>query len=142
MQPVNVPYGTVAVSFKPFTRAWSATTPGAFSWRYVSPIWGWASMMTPACAPFFPASHEPTVLTGGPSSFVSSPKYQTFPSLSGAYQSKVSSLRAPFRYTASWTTNVATLRIGLVSYVTVTASISTPSGVSCRYGKTVPGTRG
>jgi len=42
---------------------------------------GRAFMMMPACAPLTPASHDPFVLTTLPFSysFVSSPRYQTFP---------------------------------------------------------------
>jgi hypothetical protein len=46
-------------------------------------------MMIPGLAPSTPASHEPLVLTTLPFlySLVSSPKYQTLPSLSWANQS-------------------------------------------------------
>src|SRR5512132_729912 len=48
-------------------------------------------MITPAWAPSTPASHDPAVLTTTPSSysFVFSPRYQTFPHASCAYQSNV-----------------------------------------------------
>ena len=47
----------------------------------------------PGCAPSTPASHEPSVVFSLPFSysFVSSPRYQRFPSASCAYQSYVSS---------------------------------------------------
>jgi hypothetical protein len=60
------------------------------------PDLGWAGMMTPARAPFTPESHEPSRLVTFPlrsSSAVSSPKYQTVPPRSCAYQSVVRSAR-------------------------------------------------
>ncbi len=54
-------------------------------------------MTIPARAPSRPAFHEPAVLTTRPSSYslVFSPKYQTLPRRSCAYQSKVSSTSSP-----------------------------------------------
>ena len=56
-------------------------------------------MMIPGCAPSMPASNDPAVVTGLPPSYsvVSSPRYQTFPSESWAYQSSVTSTGSPFR---------------------------------------------
>ena len=50
-------------------------------------------MTTPGSAPSTPASNDPSREATLPSSnsAVSSPRYQTFPSVSWAYQSKVSS---------------------------------------------------
>ena len=55
-------------------------------------------MTMPAFAPSTPASHEPSFVTGLPFSYsvVSSPRYQTLPCWSWAYQSSVSSTSFPF----------------------------------------------
>ena len=76
-------------------------------------------------------------------SAVSSPKYQTFPNRSWAYQSNVSSARSPFaEKTWSCTTVVVTPRITFVRSVTTTTLRSrcpsdTPSNTVL-----VPGTNG
>ena len=63
-------------------------------------------MMTPGSAPSTPASKEPAVEEIVPSSnsAVSSPRYQTLPRASCAYQSKVSSTSSPLCRTLSRTT--------------------------------------
>ena len=63
-------------------------------------------------------------------SLVSSPKYQTLPSRSWAYQSKVSSLGLPSSVTVSWTTTVSIPMIFLVSRVTSVVVRDFPSAVS------------
>src|SRR5215210_6349516 len=71
----------------------------------------------PGWAPSTPASHDPSVETTRPSSYsaVSSPRYQTFPSASCAYRSRVSSTVTPSAVTRSCTTRasmpMATVRI-------------------------------
>lgn len=78
---------------------------------------------TPGCAPSTPASQDPFVEETLPSAYsaVSSPKYQTFPNRSWAYQSNVSSARSPFaEKTWSCTTVVVTPRITFVRPVTTT----------------------
>lgn len=55
-------------------------------------------------------------------SLVASPRYQTFPSLSWAYQSKVSSTSRPSSVTTSWTTVASMPRMVLVSGRTVTTT--------------------
>ena len=59
------------------------------------PARGSAGITMPGRAPSTPASQDPSVLTTSPSSYsaVSSPRYQTLPSASWAYQSWVSSLQ-------------------------------------------------
>ena len=54
-------------------------------------------MISPGSAPSTPASNDPACVTILPSSnsAVSSPRYQTLPSASWAYQSKVSSISSP-----------------------------------------------
>src|SRR5262245_3529133 len=84
---------------------------------------GWASMTTPGCAPFTPPSHDPAVEVTEPFlySAVSSPKYQTLPAESCAYQSNVSSARSPLaEKTWSCTTVVLTPMTTLVRSVTKT----------------------
>src|SRR5262245_19800897 len=145
MQPVKERYGTVTASSRLTTFAMSATTPGASSCLYTSPRWGLASMMMPALAPFFPASHEPCVVISVPWSYVlvSSPKYQTFPCLSCAYQSNVSSITEPSAIlTTSWTTVIGTVRIVFLSRVTSTVLNSSPSLRMLWYVKTLPGGSG
>src|SRR5204863_1258066 len=85
-------------------------------------------MTTPGKAPSTPAFHEPYELVATPPeiSWESSPKYQTFPSTSCAYQSNVSSVSDPFVGTASFTTTLRTPMIFTVSFVTVTVSVSCP----------------
>src|SRR4029453_8451058 len=76
-------------------------------------------------APSTPACQEPSVLTTLPcssSSLVSSPKYQTFPSLSCAYQSSVTSNGVPLWLATSLTTTQVTPRITFVSAETLTSS--------------------
>ena len=90
-------------------------------------------MITPASAPSTPASNEPSRETTLPFSYsaVSSPRYQMVPSASWAYQSSVISTGSPSRLTTSWTTRASTpLAICLVWSVTVTSTLSSPSG-SC-----------
>src|SRR5215204_4660404 len=80
-------------------------------------------MTTPGCAPPTPAAHDPFVEETSPLAYsaVSSPKYQTFPNRSWAYQSNVSSARSPFaEKTWSCTTVVVTPRITFVRSVTTT----------------------
>ena len=90
-------------------------------------------MMMPASAPSTPACHEPSRLSTLPSSSyvaVSSPRYQTLPSLSAAYQSSVASATEPSgRRTTSRKTVVSTPMIVLVRVVTLTVSrnFSAPS---------------
>ena len=74
---------------------------------------------------------------------VASPKYQTLPAVSWAYQSKVFSTTLPCSSLAtSWTTVVVTPATTLVRSVTVTTLVSSPSGEVVRYFHTVPGTNG
>ena len=68
--------------------------------RAVWPTRGWAGMRMPGCAPSRPVSQDPSRLVTLPcvfSSAVVSPKYQTFPALSCAYQSVVRSASRPRR---------------------------------------------
>src|SRR5215210_6086492 len=67
-------------------------------------------MMIPACAPSTPASKEPALDVTLPFSYsaVSSPRYQTLPAPSWAYQSYVISTGCPFRLTTSWMTLAST----------------------------------
>src|SRR3954469_4760815 len=66
-------------------------------------------MAIPADAPSTPACQDPDVSTLPPSySLVSSPKYQTLPDRSCAYQSSVSSSSVPSSLTTSCTTVVGT----------------------------------
>ena len=84
-------------------------------------------MITPAIAPSTPASNEPSVEVTSPfsNSAVSSPRYQTVPSESWAYQSKVSSMTSPSRVTVSRRTRASIpLAISLVALVTVTTTRS------------------
>ena len=89
-------------------------------------------MITPAWAPSTPASNEPSVETTLPFSysFVASPRYQTFPHLSCAYQSSVTSTSSPSSVTTSWTTlAVMPFAILFVFRVTVTTTLCfVPSG--------------
>src|SRR4051812_24754028 len=97
----------------------------------------------PARAPSTPASHDPSLL-GTPFSYavVSSPKYQTLPSRSCAYQSDVSSSSSPSLVTVSRTTRVVTPSTTLVLLVTSTTMSSTPSGDVLRYTHLIPGSYG
>src|SRR5215210_156188 len=77
-------------------------------------------MIIPATAPLTPACHEPSLLTTSPLllyTAVRSPKYQTLPELSGAYQSVVFSWSIPSAYSTSLTTVVLTPRITFVEVV-------------------------
>ena len=82
-------------------------------------------MMIPGFAPLTPPSHESLAFTNLPfwSSRVSSPMYQTFPSLSWAYQSKVRSIGFPREDTMSRTTVLLTPRISFVWWVTTLSSV-------------------
>ncbi len=83
-------------------------------------------MMMPATAPSTPASHDPAVLTGSPCSSystVSSPKYQTVPVSSAAYQSNVRSTGVPLCVMRSRTIVVSMPWINFVRSVTTTCSI-------------------
>ena len=86
-------------------------------------------MINPAIAPCTPDSHDPSLLFTFPClSYVAvaSPKYQTFPLLSAAYQSCVFSARVPSaRRSTSWTTVVLTPWMVLFACVTVTRSLKT-----------------
>ena len=83
-------------------------------------------MMIPPTAPSTPASHEPSRLSTAPSSSkvaVASPKYQTLPSSSAAYQSWVRSATEPSaRRTTSRTTVALMPWTFLVREVTTTRS--------------------
>ena len=82
-------------------------------------------MTTPAWAPSTPASNEPAVDTGLPSSYsvVASPRYQTLPASSCAYQSSVTSTGSPCSVTTSWTTRaVIPLAMRFTLSVTVTTT--------------------
>ena len=89
-------------------------------------------MITPAWAPSTPASNEPAVVVGLPFSYsvVFSPRYQTLPSESCAYQSSVTSTGTPSSVTTSCTTAASTpFAILLVLPVTVTTTFwRAPSG--------------
>ncbi len=89
-------------------------------------------MMTPGSAPSTPASNEPSLDTTLPFSYsaVASPRYQTFPQRSCAYQSSVTSTSSPSSVTTSWTTlAVIPFAIRLVFLVTVTTTrCFVPSG--------------
>src|SRR6185436_8068735 len=112
-------------------------------------------MTTPGCAPSTPASHDPVVEETFPLAYsaVSSPKYQTLPNRSCAYQSNVSSARSPFaEKTWSCTTMVLTPRTTFVRSVTRTTLRSrcpseTPSntvlvpGMKGMYGLSITGTK-
>src|SRR5688572_33421515 len=90
-----------------------------------------ASMTIPGKAPSTPASHEPAVEPGTPSSnsCVSSPRYQTLPASSCANQSSVSSIITSSRYAVSRTTSASTSQTRLVSASTETSMRSSPSSV-------------
>src|SRR4051794_502413 len=101
-------------------------------------------MMIPA-APVTPACQEPAVLTTLPFlySLVSSPMYQTLPSLSWAYQSNVSSIVSPSCVNVSRTTVTAMPPICFVWSVTVMTSFEmAPSASTSRYSHSDPTARG
>src|SRR5690349_888563 len=97
-------------------------------------------MAMPGTAPFTPAIHPPsptTQLLAPSQSNVSSPKYQTFPLLSCAKWSNVSSVSAEGSVVQvspskmeSWITSVVTPSITRVACVTTNRSTSQPSLVS------------
>src|SRR5437868_2988352 len=97
-------------------------------------------MTMPGCAPFTPDLNEPSMLVISlpSSSWVFSPKYQTLPSLSCAYQSSVSSVNTPPTYTVSWTSTQVTPRITLVLWVTKRTLLS----LALTYVNVVPGRSG
>src|SRR4051794_18214229 len=96
-------------------------------------------MAIPADAPSTPACQDPDVSTLPPSySLVSSPKYQTLPDRSCAYQSSVSSSSVPSSLTTSCTTVVVTPSTIRVAGVTVTTVRSVPSAVRPVNRHTVP----
>src|SRR5262245_1447794 len=103
-------------------------------------------MITPGWAPSTPASHDPSVDTTFPFSysFVSSPRYQTFPQASWAYQSSVISTGSPSSETASWTTRAVTpFAIRFVRRVTVTTTrCLAPAASVSRYTHRLPGGMG
>src|SRR5882762_5144715 len=78
----------------------------------------------PGLALSTPASHVPAVLVTTPFAYsaVSSPKYQTLPPRSCAYQSTVFSFRVWLTVTTSRTTTQGTPMIVLRSWVTVTST--------------------
>ena len=84
------------------------------------------------------------MLTSAPSySFVASPRYQTFPHLSCAYQSNVSSTTSPSSDTVSRTTVAWMPSIIFVWSVTVTTTRCTvPSASVSRYTHLDPGVIG
>src|SRR6187431_2528412 len=101
------------------------------------PALGCAGTITPGCAPSTPASNDPSVDTGLPFSYsvVASPRYQTFPHRSWAYQSSVTSIGSPSSVATSWTTRALTpFAITLVFRSTVTTPCClVPSGAVSRY---------
>src|SRR4051812_19320544 len=98
----------------------------------------------PGRAPRSPATQLPSVLLTLPCSYslVSSPKYQTVPVRSWAYQSSVSSFRAPSSRTVSRTSTHSTPAMVRVRLVTVTTVVSTPSFVADRYCQRMPDRNG
>src|SRR5262249_5050271 len=98
-------------------------------------------MMKPGWAPPTPAVQEPSVVPAG-SCVESSPKYQTLPWLSCAYQSSVSSISTPSSSPWSRTSTVLTPSILGVLCVTVTTSSAAVFCSVPRYVKRVPGTSG
>lgn len=85
-------------------------------------------MINPATAPRTPACHDPSLLFTFPClSYVAvaSPRYQTFPSLSAAYQSCVLSASVPSaRRSTSRMTVASTPWMVMVAWVTVTRSLN------------------
>ena len=80
-------------------------------------------MMIPACAPSTPASNEPDLVFTLPFSYsaVFSPRYQTLPSPSWAYQSSVTSTSSPFSVTTSRTT-LASMPLAIIFVLSVTVT--------------------
>src|SRR3954469_12524621 len=100
----------------------------------------------PARAPWAPACQEPSRLFTWPrrsSSLVASPRYQTLPCLSCAYQSSVSSATPPpLKNTRSWTTTALMPRMVFVLWVTVMTSVCRSPSFSPLYRSVVPGRSG
>ena len=100
----------------------------------------------PRRAPSTPSSNDPAVDTGLPSSYsvVRSPRYQTLPLRSCAYQSNVSSTSTPSSVTVSRTTRPtmpeATRFVRRVTRTTT--RISRPSASVSRYTWRAPGRSG
>src|SRR3954451_15232161 len=102
-------------------------------------------MKIPARAPSTPARHDPSRLVTRPTAFssaVASPKYQTLPRLSCAYQSFVRSARRPPTETRSSTSVQRTPRMSWVRFVTVTTSRPRLPSFSPTYTSVVPGLSG
>src|SRR4051794_10887399 len=102
-------------------------------------------MKMPGRAPCFPAVHEPSVLVTLPcssSSAVSSPRYQTLPALSCAYQSLVRSSKASPMYNMSCTTTALTPSTTFVAVPTVTTSREASPSFEPVYFHTEPGSSG
>ena len=92
------------------------------------PTSGSAGMMMPGRAPSTPASKDPWRVVSAPSSnsAVFSPRYQTLPAVSWAYQSTVSSISLPSSVTVSRTTAASMpFASRLVSDDTVTTTLTT-----------------
>src|SRR3954447_2315058 len=102
-------------------------------------------MNIPARGPSTPARQVPSVLSTVPSAFsvaVFSPRYQTLPALSWAYQSFVRSASRPRWYTRSSMTVARMPSIGFVRRVTRNTSVAgVPSSLPL-YVRTVPGSSG
>src|SRR6266540_5462089 len=98
----------------------------------------------PAFASLTPASHDPSLRTHLPftKSEESSPRYQTLPCLSCAYQSKVFSSRLPPTSTWSRTTVARMPRITFVLWVTKTETRRAFPSCVPRKRKVVPGRSG
>ena len=97
------------------------------------PATGFAGIAMPASAPSTPASNDPARVVTSPFRYspVCSPRYQTLPTSSCAYQSSVISTGSPFSVTVSRTTLASTpLAIILVSSVTSTTTFCRPPEVS------------
>src|SRR3954447_18853095 len=102
-------------------------------------------MKTPAFAPSAPARQVPSRLVTLPAAFssaVSSPKYQTLPRASCAYQSFVRSASLPRSYRRSSTSVQRTPSMTFVRLVTVKTSRPAAPSFSPVYVKTVPGFNG
>src|SRR5215212_5678953 len=86
-------------------------------------------MTIPGSAPSTPASHDPAREVTLPWSYsaVSSPRYQTFPSGSSPYQSRVSSITTQSSKTLSRTTVARIPRMSFVRSSTSTSTCSSPS---------------
>jgi hypothetical protein len=84
-------------------------------------------MMIPGRAPSTPASQDPAEESSPfRTALVASPRYQTLPLRSWAYQSKVSSTRAPSRVSVSRTT-VALIPMTVRVWSVTTTSLRSPS---------------